>query len=116
MRGGLLGNRSVAPVKGLAEELLAEKQQDLDESESAACNKVKQRTKITFSEEKKVKSDVQQPETNNGCSDAVQDDDSLTKNSQQRKEKESEGIAIHSFLIYTLISIICILEYKTLIC
>ena len=91
MRGGLLGNRSVAPVKGLAEELSAEKQQDLEESESVACNKVKQRTKITFSEEKKVKNEVQQPETNNRCSDAVQDDNSLTKNSQQRKEKESEG-------------------------
>ena len=91
MRGGLLGNRSVAPVKGLAEELSAEKQQDLEESVSVACNKVKQRTKITFSEEKKVKNEVQQPETNNRCSDAVQDDNSLTKNSQQRKEKESEG-------------------------
>ena len=91
MRGGLLGNRSVAPVKGLAEELLAEKQQDLEESVSVACNNVKQRTKITFSEEKKVKNEVQQPETNNRCSDAVQDDNSLTNKSQQRNENESEG-------------------------
>ena len=91
MRGGL-GNRSVPPVKGVA---VAEKQQDLIESESVACNKLKQRTKITFSEEKKVKCDAhhsrQKPETNNKCSDAVQDDNSLTDNSQKRKENESEG-------------------------
>ena len=88
-----LRNRSMAPVKG--GELLPEKQQNLAETESVACSKVKQRTKITFSEEKKVESDdyqspsCQKPEINNKCPDVGQDDNSITDNSQQREDKES---------------------------
>ena len=85
------GNRNMAP-KVVGEELLPGKNPNLVETELVPCNlKVKQWTRITFSEERKVTSDVQQsckkPETNGKCFAEVQHDDPLAESCSQQQER-----------------------------
>ena len=95
-----LGNRNMAPVKVAVEEILAGKNPTGVEIEPVPCNlKVKQRTKITFSEERTVNCDIHQSWEKPGTKDKeVQEDDSITESSQlqERKPDESEEGEISS--------------------